>query len=139
MKRFRNRRTRNREVALHGSKLTTSVYLRLLGNVACNCIAIMFLTLWYFLNRILMWSNGMVFSMTWNDTHAGFDIISQIAESATSDQLMTFSSLVPFWVGILYGILFFLFWGFGEEAIISYLSVWGRVKRLVLPAGWVGS
>lgn len=132
MTRFGTKRKENKEISLD-ARLTTSVYIRLLGNVACNCVVIMFLSLWYFINRVVTGNtvDGMPFTMNWGDTHAAFDLISQYAESSLTAQDMEFSNLVPFWVGILYGILFFLFWGFGQEAVNSYWAMWTKFRKVV--------
>ncbi|KAL1408422.1 pre-60S factor rei1 [Vanrija albida] len=125
---FLKRRLHFRSV-LVGSGLTPSRYLRLIGLAISISFVVVAATLLNLLVRTVAYGHQVVPVGTWDNIHHDYNLISQfpeeIVETATSMLLL----VVPFYFGPIYSIVFFAFFGFGEEAVSEYLAIWEHGKR----------
>lgn len=66
---------------------------------------------------------------SWAFVHSNFGVIAQYPDELQEAEYQ-FTSALPFYVGTLYALSVFTFFGFGEEAISEYLLLWNRLQRL---------
>jgi pheromone a factor receptor len=112
---------------LHASPggLTTGRYLRLVSLTLVDVTIVIFGALYQMINnfsRIDLSPYG-----TWQEAHQDFGQIQQFSEDVASDVSVNAMTL---YLLPLYSFVFFIFFGFGEEAIREYLLL-GRMV-----AGW---
>nr|WPS94692.1 Pheromone A receptor [Naematelia aurantialba] len=73
-------------------------------------------------------SDGLRLSNSWTTVHADYDLISQYPEGTATEQGFASNSLLIYSI-VLYSIVFFVFFGMGEEAIAEYSRVWMWMLR----------
>lgn len=121
---------------LSGSGLTTGRYFRLAALAMSDSVISLFLTLFNFLVRIVVYHTGWTPYVSWAWVHDNFDLISQYPEEARpNDNFAILQIAVPFYTVCIYAIVFFAFFGFGEEAIAEYLKLWASLRNWGNPSG----
>lgn len=108
---------------LHASPggLTTGRYLRLVSLTLVDVTIVIFGALYPMINnfrRIDLQAYG-----TWQNAHQDFGLILQFSEDVASDVSV---NAIALYLLPLYSFVFFIFFGFGEEAIREYLLL-GRM------------
>lgn len=128
MYRFFKSRSQFRSI-LSGSGLTTGRYFRLAALALSDSVISLFGTLFNFLVRIVVYQTGWKSYDSWAVVHENFDLISQYPEEARPNGNFAILQIaVPFYTACIYAIVFFAFFGFGEEAISEYLRAWSLLK-----------
>lgn len=72
--------------------------------------------------------------VSWNTVHDQFNHISQFPE-ALIPSVGNFAYVFGLYVGPLYSIIFFVFFGLGEEAVIEYIGAYEKVLALLVRLG----
>jgi hypothetical protein len=72
---------------------------------------------------------------SWEIVHADFSVVSQMPE-ALNTPINYITNVVSFYAGPLYSIVFFAFFGLGEEAISEYAAMWLRIQSAMGYFGW---
>jgi len=107
--------------------LSTGRYLRLIALAATDISLVFFATLFILIASVRV--NG-ISSYSWTELHAEFSPISQfpqdILPSGSYPSYATTVYLYP-----IYSFSFFVFFGFGEEAIQEYMTRWSQVTTLL--------
>lgn len=129
MKWFIVRRRQFRAV-LSGSGLTTSRYLRLLGLAVSDSFLVVLISLFDLLVRLVYFHSSIMPVMSWQSVHNNFSLISQYPEEQAVMMSTVMVVVVPVYSGTLYSIVFFIFFGFGEETVAEYVSLWKKLSLL---------
>jgi len=115
---------------LSGSGLTTGRYLRLLGLAVGDSFLCIFITHFSLLARLIHYSASIKPVRSWESVHHNFSLISQLPEESQDGFFSITVIAVPFYIGPLYSIVFFIFFGFGEETVAEYVAMWRKVSSL---------
>lgn len=130
MRWFFVRRAQFRSI-LSGSGLTTGVYLRILGLAISDSVLVVFGTLFNLLGPFFSYGAAIQPTRSWDNIHSNFNLISQAPEESQEPFVIIVTSVVPFYVGVLYAMCVFAFFSFGEEAVSQYLEIWKFIKRVL--------
>ncbi|KAL7424338.1 a-factor receptor [Cryptotrichosporon argae] len=130
MRWFLIRRLQFRSIlAAYNSGLTTSRYLRLIALAVTDICLLLFTSLFSLIWRFTKFGEYIQSYGSWAQVHANFSLISQSPESAQVANWVYYV-VVSFYAAPLYSIVFFMFFGFGEEAITEYVAIGERARVL---------
>lgn len=115
---------------LHASSggLSTGRYLRLISLTLVDVTIVIFGALYQIINNFRRFDLSAY--GTWQEAHQDFGQIQQFAEDVASDVTVNAMTL---YLLPLYSFVFFIFFGFGEEAIREYLAFGRTVRRWCEP------
>nr|CDR19296.1 STE3 protein [Papiliotrema flavescens] len=111
--------------------LSVSRYLRL---IALAIVEVVLLLINQIISLVVVLRLPIVPYTSWSDIHYQYGLISQVAEA----QLTPFAhvvSVLSLYAAPLYAFVFFIFFGLGEEAVLEYVRMYGRLLRLAEPVG----
>ncbi|WVN88714.1 uncharacterized protein L203_103927 [Cryptococcus depauperatus CBS 7841] len=114
------------------TRLSVSRYLRLIALAVTDSLTVLVVVAYALTNALLDGSSPMRHYDSWAQVHANFSQISQFPEElfGSSWPAVVTSVFAP----VIYSILFFIFFGFGEEAVSEYLAMgeraWLLLRRL---------
>jgi hypothetical protein len=107
--------------------LSTGRYLRLIALAATDISLVFFATLFILTASVRV--NG-ISPYSWKELHAEFSPISQFPQDILpSGSYPTYATTVYLYP--IYSFSFFVFFGFGEEAIQEYMARWSQVRTLL--------
>jgi len=126
---FIQRRAQFRDLFPSSSSLTTSRYFRLMALALTEILGTTIISLYAIINAAL--NQGIQPWVSWQYVHSNFGHINQFPEVLLSPQVMSVElglwSFVP-----ISSALFFVFFGFGEEACSEYRKYWAWIRRVIL-------
>ena len=111
--------------------LSVSRYLRL---IALAIVEVVLLLINQIISLVVVLRLPIVPYTSWSDIHYQYGLISQVAEA----QLTPFAhvvSVLSLYAAPLYAFVFFIFFGLGEEAVLEYVRMYGRLLRLAERVG----
>jgi pheromone a factor receptor len=113
---------------LSGSGLTREQYVRLLGLAVTETSLTVFITIFNMVTRLVFYK--MTDDESWGAVHTKYSFISQFPEEFLTrrDRIMILD--MPYFIATLYGLNFFLFFGFGQEQTKAYLRLWDKAVGL---------
>lgn len=120
--------------AASGSGLTVDRYFRLIALAVSDGIVLLFsrLCLWYHPRQSRRLHHTR--SAGWDTIHAGFELIAQYPE-----EILTNSAHIVFVINFynipMYSLVFFTFFGLGEEAIEDYVNAARSVRAFLVRKG----
>ena len=109
-------------LAASSSSLTISHYLRLIALAITDVIIL-------FANHITILVVSLLTAPvskypSWSDVHHDFSLVSQYPEvTGATDRGLHALQVFSLYIGPLYSIVFFVFFGLGEEAVSTYTSM----------------
>jgi pheromone a factor receptor len=110
------------------SALTTNRYLRLIAMAVTEMIWGTVFTAYNLYNNVAPgvrpWTN-------WADVHSNFSRVDLYPSSTISPDFLS-TMMFLWWAMPASSIIFFLFFGFGEDAMQEYRKVWAWFKRTIL-------
>ena len=114
--------------ALHldqsNSAMTTNRYLRLIAMALTEMILGTSLTVFNLFSNV---SVGLRPWISWENVHSNFSQVGLFPTSIMPPQLMT-NVMIVWWTLPASSIIFFAFFGFGEETLKEYKKVWVWIK-----------
>ncbi|KAK4689797.1 pheromone a factor receptor, partial [Tremellales sp. Uapishka_1] len=119
-------------LAASDSGLTTSRYLRLIALAVTDVSVVLFLALFELVQVVR--TQSISTDLNWQYTHDDFGQISQWPEDLSNRDYNT-NVVVPFYMGPVYSLLFFIFFGFGEEAVAEYVALGARLVKVLERVG----
>ncbi|ODN96435.1 hypothetical protein L198_04149 [Cryptococcus wingfieldii CBS 7118] len=112
-------------LAASDSNLSISRYIRLIALAVTDSTVVLVAVVYSSVSALTDDSSPMEPYTSWSSVHSDFGQVSQFPEELFASSWVTVVLIV--YAPILYSILFFTFFGFGEEAIVEYLAFGERV------------
>jgi pheromone a factor receptor len=107
--------------------LNTGRYLRLIALAVTDISLVLFATLFILISSVKV--NG-ISPFSWHAVHIEFATISQYPEDLLLGAYSTYATTVYLYP--VYSFSFFVFFGFGEEAIQEYMARWSQLQTSFL-------
>ncbi|WVQ83977.1 hypothetical protein IAT38_006122 [Cryptococcus sp. DSM 104549] len=114
-------------LASSDSRLSVGRYFRLIALAVADSTVVLVVVIYAVVHALSDSSTPLRSYQSWADVHENFAQISQYPEElfASAWPAVVMNVYAP----ILYSILFFTFFGFGEEAVAEYIAVGGKIKH----------
>lgn len=122
-------------LASSDSKLSIGRYIRLIALAVTDSTVVLVVIVYAAVNALSDSSLPMRPYRDWAYVHQDFSQISQYPEELFSSSWP--AVVMNVYAPTLYSILFFAFFGFGEEAVSEYLSIGDKVIQLLETMGFM--